>query len=354
MSDMTGTDARPDTQPDARPDAQPRARQGARGWNYQPDVPLRVSPLFVWPPDPSGIIKWVAGAWLPVSERLIIVGIALVSWFWLQPPLEDCREFSADWIVPMFARNLALMASVAGGLHVYFHVWKRQAGEGQYDSRPLARNNRAFMFNDQVLDNMFWTCASGVTVWTAYEVLMFWALANGYAPMLDWDRHPVWFVGMFLLIPVWESFYFYWIHRLIHYPFLYRHVHALHHRNITVSPWSGLSMHPVEHIIYLGTVLIHWIVAAHPVHILYHLQYVTLTAATTHTGYCGVMKNGDVRLALGTFHHQMHHRYFECNYGGLEIPLDMWFGSFHDGTQASHERFRQRRQKVAGPIGKDF
>ena len=35
------------------------------------------------------------------------------------------------------------------------------------------------------------------------------------------------------------------------------------------------------------------------------------------------------RLKLGTFHHQMHHRYFECNYGSLEIPWDEIFGSFH-------------------------
>jgi len=32
---------------------------------------------------------------------------------------------------------------------------------------------------------MFWSCASGVTIWSGYEALMMWALANGYAPMLN-------------------------------------------------------------------------------------------------------------------------------------------------------------------------
>jgi sterol desaturase/sphingolipid hydroxylase (fatty acid hydroxylase superfamily) len=144
------------------------------------------------------------------------------------------------------------------------------------------------------------------------------------------------------MIPLWESFYFYWIHRMLHIPFLYKHVHALHHRNINVGPWSGLSMHPVEHIIYLGTILVHWVVAAHPVHILFHMQYYTLTAATTHTGFAGLLMKDENRLKLGTFHHQMHHRYFECNYGSLEIPWDKFFGSFHDGTQECDDRIKKR------------
>ncbi|MEM7239324.1 MAG: sterol desaturase family protein, partial [Pseudomonadota bacterium] len=106
--------------------------------------------------------------------------------------------------------------------------------------------------------------------------------------------------------------------------------------------------HPVEHVIFLGSVLVHFVVAAHPVHILYHLQYYALTAATTHTGFEGVLVKDQNRLKLGTFHHQMHHRYFECNYGSLEIPWDMLFGSFHDGTEASNERIKERRRRMMG------
>ena len=149
-------------------------------------------------------------------------------------------------------------------------------------------------------------------------------------------------------MPLWESFYFYWIHRMIHIPFLYKHVHSLHHRNINVGPWSGMSMHPVEHAIYLGSVLIHFVVGAHPLHIIFHLQYFTLTAVTTHTGFQGLLIKDKDRVALGTFHHQMHHRYFECNYGSLEVPWDMWFGSFHDGTVEADERIKERRKRMTG------
>lgn len=56
---------------------------------------------------------------------------------------------------------------------------------------------------------------------------------------------------------------------------------------------------------------------------------------------------GENRLALGTFHHQMHHRYFGCNYGNLEVLWDRWFGSFHDGTEEAHARMKERRKQMA-------
>ena len=101
-------------------------------------------------------------------------------------------------------------------------------------------------------------------------------------------------------------------------------------------------------ILFLGSGLIHLIVPSGPVHILYHMQYLTLTAATTHSGFEGLSVGDKNRLALGTFHHQMHHRYFECNYGSLEVPWDKLFGSFHDGTAGANARMKDRRQQTMG------
>ncbi|MEM9579479.1 MAG: sterol desaturase family protein [Pseudomonadota bacterium] len=317
-----------------------------KGWNHLPDVPLQVSPVFQWPPNPRAIAAWFWNSWFLISERLIIVGLAFISFYWFQPPLEQTRTLALGWVLEMYLRNLVLMSLVAGGLHIYFYTFSAQGKALKFDPRPLMKNGRQFTLGGQIRDNMFWTLASGVTIWTAYEALMFWAMANGYAPMLTWAAHPVWFVALFFLIPIWESFYFYWIHRFLHIPWLYKHVHALHHRNINVGPWSGLSMHPVEHVIYLGTVLIHFVIPASPVHILFHMQIYTLTAATTHTGFAGLLIKDENRLKLGTFHHQMHHRYFECNYGSLEIPWDKLFGSFHDGTEAAHAKINARRKRM--------
>ncbi len=319
-------------------------------WHYQPELPIRVSPLFDQPVKIKAVVNWFIGSWLPVSARLIILLLSVVSWAWFHPSVARCQQFDLDWMAQIFARNLALMWLVAGGLHLYLYVFRAQANEHRYDARPLAKNKRTFTFNHQVLDNMFWTCASGVTIWSAYEALMMWALANGYVPALPASGYYAWLALLIFLIPIWETFYFYLIHRLLHWPPLYRRVHSLHHRNTNIGPWSGLSMHPLEHILYLGAVMIHFVVAANPLLIIYHLQFFTLSAATTHAGYAGLVFGGKNRLPLGTFHHQMHHRYFECNYGGLEIPWDKWLGTFHDGSEASHRQFLLRRQRQTAGV----
>ena len=331
----------------ATPARRHRGNGFASQWHYRPDVPIQVSPLFAWPPEPLKMARWIWGSWFVVTERSILVIVALLSWFYVQPPLEVTQDLAFGWIAEIYLRNLALMTVVAGGLHLYFHTFRRQGDRRRFDARELAGNKRGFTLGSQLRDNMFWTLTSGVAIWTAYEVLLFWAMANGYAPVLLWDDSPVWFIALIFLTPIWISFHFYWVHRWLHWPPLYKRAHALHHRNINVGPWSGLSMHPIEHVIFFSSILIHFIIAAHPIHILFHMQHQALTAATSHTGFEGLTVKDKNRLALGTFHHQMHHRYFRCNYGNLEMPWDKWFGSFHDGTEAAHERMKTSWRKTA-------
>lgn len=319
-----------------------------REWNWRPEQPIELSPLFCWPTTPVKIVKWIAASWFALTERVVIFFLAFATWFYLQPALERCVTFQPGWIAEIWGRNLGLMVLVAGGLHLYLYTFRKQGDKRQYDTRPLATNSRSFTFGDQVRDNMFWTLASGVTTWTAFEVLLMWGYANGFVPYLTWSDNPVWFVAVFFLLPVWGSFHFYWIHRLLHWPPLYRIAHALHHRNTNIGPWSGMSMHPIEHILYLSSVLIHWLIASHPVHMIFHLQVKALEAATSHSGFQNLLVKDKNRLRLGDFFHQLHHRYFECNYGTLEMPWDRWFGSFHDGTPEGQERTRQRRRRIMG------
>lgn len=326
----------------------------SRTWNWHPELPLGNSPLFAWPWDVRAIARHLAGQWLTLSQQLIFVGLAVVAWLYLNPAMP--QGFGAvgsdgaflSWIGLSHLRNLALMALVAGGLHLYLITWKHQGLSLKYDGRDQARDSTTHTFGNQVHDNIFWTLASGVTVWTLYEAIVLLAQADGWAPLLTWADSPVWFVLLFLLIPIWNSGHFYFVHRLLHWPPLYRAAHALHHRNVNVGPWSGLSMHPIEHAIYLTSVFIHLVVPSHPIHIFFHMYWLTLAAATSHAGFDGILVKHRNRLALGFFHHQLHHRYFECNYGNGEFPWDKWFGSFHDGTPEATKRMRQKRRGFGG------
>jgi sterol desaturase/sphingolipid hydroxylase (fatty acid hydroxylase superfamily) len=82
-----------------------------------------------------------------------------------------------------------------------------------------------------------------------------------------------------------------------------------------------------------------------PVHMLFHAYWLTLATATSHCGYEALVV-GNGKQTIATFFHQLHHRYFTCNYGNVELPMDRWFGSFNDGTSdATRRLFRAGRAR---------
>jgi len=321
--------------------------------DYQPPEPIRTSPLFAWPPRPVGFAKWLLGfpgyLW---PWNTLYFAIALGTWLFMTPEFARMKTFELNWIGLVFFRNLGLIVAVVGIWHLRLYVQRAQGTEYKYNGRWLAKDNSNFLFRDQLLDNIFWTIVSAVPVWSAYEVITLWAQANGYLPTVDWATHPIYCTVILLLIPIFRETHFYFIHRLIHWPPLYRTVHKLHHNNINPGPWSGLAMHPVEHILYFSGVLIHWVVPSHPLHVVFHLQHLAFSPAQGHNGFDKVMLGDKSLLDADHYNHYLHHKYFEVNYGDGLVPIDKWLGTFHDGSEQAQEamnrRFLKKRQGKFG------
>ena len=325
------------------------AGQNKAPWNYQPSIPIEGVPVFVWPPRPVAAIKYLLSRAYLFSIVLPFSLFALITWAYLQPAIVRCVTFEFSWIAQMYLRNLMLFVLIVGGLHLYFFTFKRQRKQLRFSGQELGCDERKFFARDQVWDNIFWSCISGVTLWTGYEVFFMWSYANDLLPFyLDWREHPIWFVLIIVAIPFFDSAHFYFIHRLLHWKPLYRVAHAVHHRNVSTGPWSGFSMHPLEHLIYLSNVLVHVLFASHPIHIFFHLQWNAIGAGVSHTGYESLTVRGKPMFYLSPFHHQLHHRLYNCNYGNGLVPMDKLFGSDHDGTdEACHVIRNSRRAKGA-------
>src|SRR5258708_7028195 len=56
----------------------------------------------------------------------------------------------------------------------------------------------------------------------------------------------VYFWSAFPLMLLIHDTYFYWMHRLIHHPRLFRLIHLVHHRSVNPSPWAVYAFHPFE------------------------------------------------------------------------------------------------------------
>ena len=317
-----------------------RDERGNWGPTYLEQLP---APM-VWPPRLLGSLKWLFGwpgyLW---PWNTVFLGFALIAWFFFLPPMEAMKTFEPGWIALILARNLGLTVLFFGGLHLWFYIMKGQGTDYRYSTRLPPEKAKSRLFGKQVRENVFWSLASGVTIWTAYEAVTWWLYANEMLPFSSWASNPVWFIALIVLIPLIREVHFYLVHRLLHWQPLYRAAHYLHHRNTNIGPWSGLSMHPIEHLLYFSGVIVHWVIASHPFHAMFHLCHLGFSPAPGHTGFDEIGKEGKKGLKIGAYMHYLHHQYFECNYGGDGLPIiDKLMGTYHDGSPEAHERMKRR------------
>jgi sterol desaturase/sphingolipid hydroxylase (fatty acid hydroxylase superfamily) len=308
-------------------------------------------PLFDWPTRPLRIVRWIGGfPGYVLPWNALYLAVAAVAWFVATPSTTTMRSFGPGWITVILIRNLAVTVAWYGLFHLRLYVQRRQDTRFKYNARWPRQSDR-FTFGSQTRENVFWALASGVPIWTAYEVVTHWLFANGHITWLRWSQHPIWIVVIMALIPIYREFHFYAIHRLIHVPALYRRIHALHHRNTNPGPWSGLSMHPIEHVLYFSAVVVHWVVPSHPLHAMYTMFHLAMAPVPGHSGFDRIELGAGHSLSTNCLAHYLHHKYFEVNYSDGAVPLDRWFGSFHDGSPEAHEAIKRRLASRSLPAG---
>jgi sterol desaturase/sphingolipid hydroxylase (fatty acid hydroxylase superfamily) len=312
--------------------------------DFAPKDPLQTAPLFVFPPQPLKFLKWLPDYFFPWN--LLFIALAGVFWFWLTPGTETTKTLSVGWIAYLWARNSLLVLIIYGALELRLYMKRSQGAHFKFNGKwPAEQPSDVFMFKSQNTDNMIRTFASGVPIWTAYEVFGLWSFANGWGPWTTFAAHPWWLVAFGLVLPVWHELHFYCIHRLIHVPILYKWIHSVHHNSVNPSPWSSLSMHPIEHMLYWSDSLIHLVLPSHPLLFLYNLQITGTGAVVGHVGFDKIEVGEGGAIDTHAYAHYLHHKHFEVNYADGTTALDKLFGTWHDGTKESEALMQARYEK---------
>lgn len=312
--------------------------------DWAPNEPAGTAPLFVFPPRPMAILKWLPQYFLPYN--LIFFLSALAWWRWVIPPVEVMQSLHWGWVLKLFVVNAVAVFFWYFAFELHLYIRRAQGNRFKYNGKfPADTSSDVFWFKSQNIDNFLRGVLSGVPIWTALEVFVLWAFANGYVPWLTLASNPVYLVILGLCVPIIHEFHFFCIHRLIHTPFLYKWVHSVHHNSINPSPWSSLSMHPVEHLLYFSTILYHLILPSSPILALYQLHFAGFGAVPGHVGFDKVELTDEAALDSHAYIHYLHHKYFEVNYGDGLIPIDKWIGTFHDGSKEGDAQMNARYQK---------
>jgi len=123
--------------------------------------------------------------------------------------------------------------------------------------------------------------------------------------------------------------YYYWLHRWMHQPGVYRIVHKVHHESHITSPWTAFSFHPLEALlqaVFLPVVVM--LLPVHPIVLIILLMIMTFSGFVNHLGYEIYPENFKKHFLgkwlIGATHHARHHRQFQNNYGLYFNFWDKW------------------------------
>jgi len=265
---------------------------------------------------------WSAPTVLFTSPNGVWAGISMFM-YWACPYDTTVMSVAASspLSIGFFIERLPIWMGLVLGYTSFWHTslyWFDMA------SRPFVRGRTYSL--DKLFHNMAWT-TSGIVIWTGFENIMCYLWATGrLAYISDWDSFntSVGFLKLvvaLMAVPVWRSVHFYFAHRFLHYGPMYQQVHSLHHRNTDVEPFSGLCMHPVEHLYYFACILPNLLFVCSPFALMWNGVHLLLSPAASHSGY-------EDHFQSDAFHY-FHHRYFECNYAGTDAAfMDIFFGTF--------------------------
>jgi lathosterol oxidase len=135
------------------------------------------------------------------------------------------------------------------------------------------------------------------------------------------------YFGYLLLYFAFFEFGIYWMHRTLHTnKFLYKYVHALHHKYnkpLTLTPWASIAFNPLDGILQACPYVIGLFIV--PVHYLTHvflLFFSGVWATNIHDAMWG-----NTEPIMGSKYHTMHHTHYHCNFGQFFIFCDYIFGT---------------------------
>ena len=145
-----------------------------------------------------------------------------------------------------------------------------------------------------------------------------------------------------------HDFYFYWAHRLMHHPTLFRSVHKVHHLSTNPSPWTAYAFHPFEAFIEAAIILIlAFTVPTHPFIIMLFMVFQIIYNVYGHLGY-ELFPKGFHRTWIGRYintsvSHNQHHAHFHGNYGLYTLIWDRLFGTIRADYDESFEKATRPR-----------
>jgi len=237
---------------------------------------------------------------------------------------------------------------IAGGAYLLFYVlFRNQLFRKKIQLIPPK--------NKQVLREVLYSMQTTIIFATVFllVIIVLRPYTNLYAKVEDFGI--LYYLFTIPVMFVIHDTYFYWMHRAIHHPKLFRYIHLVHHQSTNPTPLAAYSFHFSESI--LEALIIPIIAFTIPVHtsalVLFLLgQFIInvyghlgfeLFPPRFHKTWIGKWINTSVA-------HNQHHKHFKGNYGLYFLFWDRWMGTLRADYDEVFDEVKNRTEVIHGEL----
>ena len=229
----------------------------------------------------------------------------------------------------------------SGVLFLIFYVWKKKDFFKYKIQQKFPENKHIF----REIGYSFLSLAIFSLVATCVFILR----KHGYTKMyLNFNEHSIgYFIFSVIAFILVHDTYFYWTHRAMHWRKIYRYVHKVHHMSVDPTPWAAFAFHPLEAIVEVGILpLMVFLIPIHPLAILVWVLYQSGMNVMGHLGFemfpSGFVSGKVTKWHNTSTHHNMHHKFVNCNYGLYYNFWDRILGTNHARYEEEFEKVKTR------------
>lgn len=198
----------------------------------------------------------------------------------------------------------------------------------------------------------FQTCL----VYVLITVLVIWGRKTDVLQPFDRDMGWLPGIGLLIAIVIAHDAYFYWAHRIMHHPRLFKTFHRFHHKTVTPTPFTAYAFAVPEAFVMAIFFPIWQFFVPTPPWVMF--TFLNLQIIRNVMGHAGVelhprwwLKTPLTAWISTTTHHDMHHSgSFNHNYGFYFRFWDKMMGTEHPKYTETFERVVSPAQRAKGSV----
>ncbi len=252
------------------------------------------------------------------------------------------NEFFHVWL-GIFQNIIFRYAFISGSAYLIFYVILK--------NKFLARKiQKKFPGWDKMRMDVLFSLQT-IIIFAIIATIVLWRLAeytNMYANISDMGipYYILTFPLMFLI----HDTYFYWMHRFMHLPYIFKRVHLVHHKSTNPTPWTSYSFHFMESALEAAIIpIIAFTLPVHKSALILFLLLQFIYNVYGHLGFelypKGFNKHFIGRWINTSVAHNMHHKHFTGNYGLYFLFWDRLMGTLRPDYDDAFEYTTDKKIK---------